>query len=140
MPVSGPFGLFRYGNGTDPSRARLRPGVGPRSLARGDYRRGEGGDLERGTYTQQRVLIALSTPLGSMASAPEIGSIVPDLDRDDGRLELTVLRDAERALRPVIDDGSISLDRVEVSVEDGVLVRVVHWTDLRTGESFPRAT
>ncbi len=139
MPVPAGFGLFPYGTGPGAARAPLRPGLRPRSLAIGDYTRGEDGDLVRGTVTQQRVLIALTTLLGSMPSAPEIGSIVPGLERDDGRLQLTVLRDAERALKPMIDDESVSLDRVEVSVEDGVLVRVVHWTDLQTGQQFPTA-
>jgi hypothetical protein len=133
----GPYGLFRYGLGPGARLGPLRRDLGPRSLAGGDYTRDETGALATGTYTQQRVLIALTTLLGSMPSAPEIGSVVPGLDRDDGKLELTVLRDAERALRDVIADGSVRLDKVEVSVEDGVLVRVVHWTDLSTGESFP---
>lgn len=135
MPVSGPFGRFRYGLGADPSAARFRPGLAPRSLAGGDYKRDpETGDLLRGTVAQQRVIIALTTLRGSMPSAREVGSVVPGLDRDDGRLELTVLRDAERALRDPIADGSISLDDVEVSVEGGTLYRVVVWTDLSTGE------
>ncbi len=137
MPVSGPFGLFQYGKAAAGGSAPLRPRLAPRSLASGDYRRDGSGALATGTVTQQRVLIALTTPLASMPSAQEIGSVVPGLERDDGRLELTVLRDTERALRDVIADGSISLDGVDVSVEDGVLVRVVHWTDLKTGERFP---
>lgn len=137
MPLPASFGLFPYGTGPGAQGAPLRPGLRPRSLAGGDYKRGEDGDLLRGTVTQQRVLIALTTPLGSMPSAPEVGSIVPTLDRDDGRLELTVLRDTERALKQVIADGSISLDDVQVSVEEGTLVRLITWTDLRTGQQFP---
>ncbi len=137
MPLFGPYGSFPFGTGPGAQRVPIRPGLLPRSLARGDYVRGEDGDLLRGTVTQQRVLIALTTPLGSMPSAPEVGSIVPGLDRDDGRLELTVLRDTERALKQVIADGSISLDEVQVSVEDGTLVRTITWTDLKTGQQFP---
>ncbi len=137
MALFGPFGLFPYGTGPGAPRVPLRPGLLPRSLAQGDYKRDADGLLVVGTYTQQRVLIALTTLLGSMPSAPEIGSIAPGLERDDGRLELTVLRDTERALKPMIDDKSISLDAVEVSVEDGVLTRTITWTDLSTGQQFP---
>lgn len=130
-----PFGLFRFGLGPEAAAHAYPPRLAPRDLSRGDYSRDETGALRAGTVSQQRVLIALSTPLGSMPSATDVGSIVPTLDRDDGRLPLTVLRDAERALRRPIAEGAVALKGVDASVgPGGALDRVVEWVDLETGE------
>ncbi|MCU0686945.1 MAG: hypothetical protein MUF34_32660 [Polyangiaceae bacterium] len=135
MPLSAPYGLFRFGFGPSLGAHVYPARLAPRDLSRGDYTRDETGALRAGTVNQQRVLIALSTPLGSMPSATDVGSIVPTLERDDGRLPLTVLRDTERALRRPLAEGAIALKGVDASVgPGGALDRVVDWVDLETGD------
>ena len=79
------------------------------------------------TAAQQKVLLALTTPLGQITAVPGFGDDTLNMKR------MTTIEGVraftESALLALTDAGEIAIDNIEIENEHGALVRVVSWTD-----------
>lgn len=80
--------------------------------------------------TAQRVFLCIKTTAGSRIEYPESGLSIPETI--NGNMGPIMTERVRRAMAPVLDDGSVSLDNVDVTADGTMLVCVVTWTDLRT--------
>lgn len=133
-----PVGFFPFGFGSPvsvddppdaPDQARFV------DFLTGDYVVGDDGELERMPITRQRVLLSLATVRGSSTALPAFGVTLPKIigSNDDALVRQAV----ERALRPLIDEGSIVLNLVEVDHGNpiGRSRITVDYTDTATEEN-----
>lgn len=81
----------------------------------------------------QRVYILISTSVNSRTGWPDFGLKPPKYI--NGNMQRDVERRVRTALKPVLDDGTITVDAVEVETEGNKVVCVVRWTDRRRQES-----
>jgi len=88
-------------------------------------------DIGRTTSTRHRVMLALQTELGTATADTDLG------ERKPTKIGSSTATDAQdsirRALQPLVDDGSISLDEVGVKIlghAPGAVSRTINYTDL----------
>lgn len=81
----------------------------------------------------QRVYILMRTSVDSRTGWPNFGLRPPT--HINGNIQRDVQRRVRTALKPVLDDGTITLDSVDVETEGNQVVCVVWWTDRRRQES-----
>lgn len=83
--------------------------------------------------TAQRVFMCLKTVAGSRVGFQTFGLSVPKTI--DSRLQSVIEQNVRLALAPVLDDGSITLDKVDATSTGTTAIAVVWWTDSRTRTS-----
>ena len=128
----GPIALGAYGFSEEP-QAPTKPGVRVLDPGTGDYLV-DGGVIQRASTARQRVIISLSTLYGtSMATRGIQFSQV-----HDGSTERVTEQEVLTVLKPMIDDGSIRIDGIEVRTQaqnvPGRLGISVQYFDFGTGK------
>lgn len=95
-----------------------------------DYVVDEDANHEAITASEQRVLIALSQPFGSLPWDTIFGDRTLNLRRVPANVVETVTRHTENALAHLTSTGAIELLSVTIETSPrGALVRAVNWTD-----------
>ena len=139
MPGFGtsPYGRFPYGF-SEPVSADEPPDA-PEDARFLDFRTkdyivGDDGELERMPTTRQRVLLALSTLLGSSTVLRDFGVKLPGVIGPND--EHLVRQAVERALKHLIDEPAIVLNSVTVEHGNpiGRSTITVDYTDIATSE------
>lgn len=95
-----------------------------------DYVLDEDGNHAAITATEQRVLIALSQPFGSLPWDTLFGDRTLNMTRVPANVTEAVTRHTENALAHLTSTGAVELLSVTIETEPrGMLVRAVNWTD-----------
>jgi len=97
-----------------------------------DYEYDAYGNEKPMSDTAQRVYLLCRTTIGSRMGWQSFGLQTPT--HITPRLEREVERYVRTALKPVLSDGSATLDSVEVTSENNLVMAVVRWTDNRQQE------
>jgi hypothetical protein len=136
-------GFSPFGLGTPTTNTRLvSPGyeqsaggcVSSVKIAWGtkDYEYDDYGNEKPMSDTAQRVYMLCATTVGSRANWQTFGLQTPT--HITSRTPREVENYVRAALRPVISDGSATLDSVEVTTENNMTLAVIRWTDNRQQE------
>jgi phage baseplate assembly protein W len=101
--------------------------------ASGDYELGENGDVVKTSPLKQRIMLLLRTALGSVVGQQNIGLQVQRAVDNSWRYRMS--RAVEKALAPVVLDGSIDIVRVVLQQTTSLRASItVVYTALETGE------
>lgn len=127
MTAVGAYGFFEEPTTPEGDGVRiLAPGTG-------DYLT-DGGIVQRASTARQRVIIAVSTLFGSSMAVRGV-QFDPVHDVSTPRVTEQEIREA---LRPIVEDGSINLEQIQISVRNqGIAGRLgisVSFFDNQTGE------
>jgi hypothetical protein len=120
------------GQATDAARPPIPAQGAPFLTSQGDYVIDPvSGDIGRTTSVRSRVNLALQTTAASATADTSLGEAKPS--KIGTSFTTDAVASTRRALQPMVDDGSISLDDVSVDVlshTPGTVSRTVSYTDL----------
>jgi len=144
--VGSPFGTSPAGIGmpvTSPALAKAGYGLSTTGAVSSvnidcethDYTFDVNGSEEGMSDTAQRVFLCLSTLKGSRLSFQTFGFSRPTKITDKVNNEVYEL--VRVAMKPVTDDGSAVLKRVQTTTEGTRVYALVEWEDTRTGITQP---
>ena len=101
-----------------------------------DYEIGANGEVKRMPNVRHRVLVVLSTTLGSSTVLPNLGLKLPD--RIDNRYAQKAEQAIRLALRPMVDRRELRINFIRIDrdkLNSGRVDHVVAFTDLTTDNS-----
>lgn len=135
------FGTSSYGfgfaglSGAPPTIAEPAAAEGAAFVDQnGDYQVNNTGDLVKTTHTQQRALLLLRTEFGSIWSDSSLG--MQRQDAIDQTWLYRMRRAVENALLPMTSDGTIVIDKIDITRPLHFRASVVvSYTVLSTGEA-----
>lgn len=84
--------------------------------------------------TRQRVLLCIRTLANTRKNFPDFGLTLPKKIQT-GQLKQQIQEAVRKAMRPVIEDGSVTLESVEVDSKDTTVYALIWWHNNRTKES-----
>lgn len=111
-----PFGLGHYGVGAVPATPDAPAAATGVAFIdqNGDYQTNGTGDLVKTTPTAQRAMLLLRTEVGSVIADSALG--LSRQDAIDASWEYRMRRAIERALSPMVEDGTIRIDAITISL------------------------
>lgn len=134
-----PLGVTPFGLGT-PDGTQAPPDTKPAGVRyinylTKDYERADNGELKRMPPMRQRVLLVLSTTLGSSTILPGLGLRLPE--RIDKRYPQLAEQAIRSALKPMVQSRELRVDFVRVNRTNnpGRVDHQVGYTDLTTGNT-----